>query len=159
MADVEKLLELYREMQRSKDKVTSHLADIAAVMRPERGGFAGQDVPDGNRLYDEIFDSTPQEAARGLANALGAMMRPDGQKWFYIRADEPELNDDDDARMWFDEVEARMMKRAFSNPKSRFRQMAAEADRDVGVGGPATGQRIRRELEEQSAGGLDGVED
>ena len=131
MADVEKLLELYREMQRSKDKVTSHLADIAAVMRPERGGFAGQDVPDGNRLYDEIFDSTPQEAARGLANALGAMMRPDGQKWFYIRADEPELNDDDDARMWFDEVEARMMKRAFSNPKSRFRQMAAEADRDV----------------------------
>src|SRR3990172_3744338 len=131
MADITKLLELYAEMQRAKSKIESHFADIAAVMRPEKGGFAGQDNPDGNRLWDEILDTTPQEATRGLANALGAMMRPDGQKWFFIRADDTTLNDDDDARLWFDEVENRMQKRAFSNPKSRFRQMMAESDRDI----------------------------
>lgn len=138
MADVKKLLNLYDELKQRSDNISSHRQDIAAVMMPRRTGFAGEDEPNGERLYDEIFDSTPQQAARGLGSALGTMLRPEGQQWFFIRAELPDLNSDDEAAAWFEETETRMTRRAFDNPKSRFRQAMGEADVDIVVFGENT---------------------
>jgi len=137
MADVEKVLRLYEELKERKGQVDTHFQDIASVLLPRRQGFASGSDPDGNRLYDEIFDSTPQQAARGLASAIGTMTRPDGQKWFFLRAEDEALNEADEARMWFDEVESLMVSRAFENPTSRFRQALAEADLDLVTFGTA----------------------
>lgn len=137
MADVVKLLRLYDELKQDKGDVATHLQDIAAVMLPRRGGLAGGSEPEGNRLNDEIFDSTPQQAARGLAAAIGTMIRRDGDRWFFMRAEDQRLNEDDEARAWFEDSEKRMLRRAFDNPKSRFRQAAAEADLDLVVFGTA----------------------
>ncbi len=138
MPDVNKLLKLYEELQDRASSMASHRQDIASVILPRRKGFSAEDRPEGERLYDEIFDSTPQQAARGLASALGTMIRPDGQQWFFIRADDTGLNDSDEVAMWFNEVENRMTMRAFENPKSRFRQAASEAELDLVVFGENT---------------------
>ena len=137
MADIAKILRLYDELKENKADFESHLQDIASVMLPRRGGFAGTADPQGNRLNDEIIDATPQQAARGLASAMGTMMRPEGQKWFFIRAEDTRLNEDDEARGWFEESENRMRSRAFENPKSRFRQTAGDADLDLVTFGTA----------------------
>jgi len=138
MADVKKILDLYGELKSRADNIASHRQEVANVMMPRRAGFAGEDSPDGDRLNDEIFDSTPQQAARGLGSALGTMLRPEGQQWFFIRAEQPEINGTDDAEAWFDEAETRMTRRAFDNPKSRFRQAMGEADIDLVVFGENT---------------------
>jgi len=138
MADVNKILALYGELKMRSDNVASHRQQIANVMLPRREGFNGEDSPDGNRLQDEIYDSTPQQAARGLGSALGTMLRPEGQKWFFIRGEDPVLNDTDEAAAWFEEAETRMIRRAFDNPKSRFRQAMGEADVDLVVFGENT---------------------
>lgn len=138
MADVKKLLSLYDELKQRAGNMASHRQDIAAVIMPRRGGFSGEETPEGERLFDEIFDSTPQQAARGLGSALGTMLRPEGQKWSFIRADDSGLNDADEARWWFNEVDNIMLKRAFENPKSRFRQAMGEADVDLVVFGENT---------------------
>ena len=136
-ADVGKILRLYDELRSSKSDFSDHLEDIAAVMLPRRMGFAGGSEARGNRLNDELFDSTPQQAARGLASAIGTTTRPDGQKWFFIRADDDEINRSDEAIEWFDATEKRLVARAFENPKSRFRQAMGEADLDLVTFGTA----------------------
>jgi hypothetical protein len=138
MADINKLLNLYDELKDRASSISSHRQDIAMVMMPRRGGFAGEDRPEGERLYDEIFDSTPQQASRGLGSALGTMLRPEGQQWSFIRAEDPALNDADEGRWWFNEVDTRMTRRAYENPKSRFRQAMGEADVDLVVFGENT---------------------
>jgi hypothetical protein len=138
MADVTKLLELYGELKGAADNISSHRQDIASVMLPRRKGFDDLDTPDGERLYDEIFDSTPQRAARGFASAIGTMLRPEGQQWAFVVADDPQISDMDEANAWFEEVESRMTRRAFDNPKTRFRQAMGEADVDLVVFGENT---------------------
>lgn len=136
MANVDLILELYQELKQNKGSIDSHFQDIAAVMLPRRGGFNGEEL-EGNRLYDEIFDSTPQQAARALASAIGTTTRPDGESWFFVRSAEDELNEQDEAREWFEQAEIIMRQRAFEDPKSRFRQSMAEADIDLVTFGTA----------------------
>ncbi len=133
----EKILRLYSEVKATKADFAAHLEDIAVVMLPRRSGFTGINEPEGSRLYDEIFDSTPQQAARALASAIGTSTRPDGEQWFFMMADDDALNQSEEALMWFDQVQRLMMKRAFDNPQSRFRQSMAEADLDLVVFGTA----------------------
>jgi hypothetical protein len=83
---------------------------------------------------EDIYDSTPMQAARALANALGAMIRPEGEKWHRIRAVEDIDESSDEAGDWFADTDERM-RDAFENPKSRMRQALGEADSDIVVFG------------------------
>lgn len=137
MADrtkAEKLIALYGELKNRKGLFTTHLEDIASVLLPRRSGFTDFNV-DGERLQDEIFDNTGQQAARGLANTIGTILRP--ERFFFIRAEDDDLNESDEALFWMAGVEEKMF-RAFENPRSRFKQALAEADLDLVTFGTAT---------------------
>jgi len=129
----EKFIALYRELQQRKGLYNSHLEAIADVLLPRRGGFTQFEI-EGDRLHDEIFDNTGQQAARGLANTIGTILRP--ERFFFIRAEDDDLNESDEALFWMSRAEERMF-RAFENPRSRFKQALAEADLDLVTFGTA----------------------
>jgi len=74
---VNRLFKRWETLKGDKSKWNSHWDDLARVQLPRRLGFASTTV-EGERRTDDIFDGTPMQAARGLANAVGGMLRPGG---------------------------------------------------------------------------------
>lgn len=136
MADqyVKTLLRRYRDLRNSRGQWAQHWEDLARVMLPSRLGFVTQ-TQEGDRRSEDIYDGTPMQAARGLANAIGSMLRPEGQRFFFIKPDgEDDL--DDEAKSWIADSEERLLD-ALDSPKARFRQAMGEADKDLAVFGTA----------------------
>lgn len=136
MADrdhVKQILRRWRALKGERAVWDTHWDDLARVMLPRRLGFVTQTTP-GEKRVDDIYDGTGMQAARGLANTLGTMMR-DGQ-FFFIRAGEDADESTDEARDWLADSEIRL-REALESPRSRFRQATGEADLDLVVFGTA----------------------
>jgi hypothetical protein len=127
----EALIKRYQALKEKRGSWNTHYDDLARVMLPRRLGFASS-VTVGDKRTEEIFDGTPMQAARGLANAIGGMLRPDGQDWFEIKAEGTES--DEEAQMWLDEA-SRRLRASIDNPRARFRQATGETDLDLVVFG------------------------
>lgn len=125
----EELLSRFRRLKSERFEFESHWESLARVMLPGRSGFTSP-VTEGERLSDDIFDGTPMQAARGLANAVGSMLRPDG--FVEIKASDDNIDEDDAAKEWLADSTQRMAD-AFENPKARFRQATGEVDYDLTV--------------------------
>ena len=126
-------------IKRAKDLMSrrsvwhTHWDELARVLLPRREGFASTHV-EGSSRTENIYDGTPLMAARGLANAIGGIVRPEGQKWFFVKSADDEIDEQEEAKEWFAEVERRI-RSAFDDPRSRFRQATGECDMDLVVFG------------------------
>ena len=132
---IEELLSRRQALGNRRGLWANHWDDLARVMLPRRVGFVTQ-TTEGDRRTEDIFDGTPMQAARGLSNAVGGMIRPEGEQWHRIRAVEDVDENTDEAKDWFAGVDEGM-RDAFDNPKSRMRQALGEADSDLVVLGTA----------------------
>jgi hypothetical protein len=128
---VEELLGRYRTLKGGRFLFEQHWEELARVMLPGRSGFTTV-VTEGERLTDDIFDGTPMQAARGLANAIGGMLRP--EEFFDLKASDDKIDGDDEAKAWLEDATERMYA-AFENPRARFRQATGETDYDLAVFG------------------------
>ncbi len=127
---VESLIRRRDELSKKRGLWANHWDDLARVQLPRRLGFVTQ-TSDGDRRTDDIYDGTAMQAARGLANALGMFLRPDGEQWFFIR---PTTEIGDEGHAWLQDTEKRMLE-ALNNPRARFRQATGEVDIDLVVFG------------------------
>jgi hypothetical protein len=132
---VEHLFKRWRKLRNDKSRWHDHWDDLARVQLPRRLGFASTTI-EGERRTDDIFDGTPMQAARGLANAIGGLMRPTGLPEVEMQADDDFLNEMDEVKDWFSQSEGKL-NNAFNNPKARFREVSAEFDQDLTVFGTA----------------------
>lgn len=132
---VHEIIKRWEKLSGDKSQWHSLWDDLARVMLPRRIGFATTTV-DGERRTDDIFDGTPLQAARGLANAIGGMMRPSGIPEVEMRAEEDDLNNLSEVQDWLADSEERL-KNAFNNPKAKFRDASGEKDLDLVVLGTA----------------------
>ncbi len=130
---VKQLLRRWRSLKGDRATWDSHWDDLARVMLPRRLGFVTSTTP-GEKRVDDLYDGTAMQAARGLANALGTMMR-DGQ-FFFLRGGEDADEHTDEAKDWMADSELRI-REALESPRSRFRQATGEADLDMVVFGTA----------------------
>lgn len=135
LARAKRRLERWRHFKTNKGRWMSHWEDLARLMLPRRLGFITQ-MTEGERRTEEIYDATAMRAARGLANAVGQLLRPEGEKFFFIRAEDDELNNFDEVQDWLKRSEDRLHNSIF-NPKARYRQAVGEADMDLVVFGTA----------------------
>lgn len=133
MARVTEILQRWRVLQGNKSEFHNLYEDLARVLLPGRKGFARTTV-NGERRTDDIYDSTPMQAAKGLANAIGGLMRPEGLPLVKMKTEDG--NETGEAKDWLADSEERL-KNAFNNPKSRFRQASGEKDQDLTVFGTA----------------------
>ena len=132
---ITRLIQRWKVLQGNKSQWHNHYDDLARVLLPRRLGFASTTI-EGERRTDDIFDSTPMQAARGLANAIGGMMRPEGLPKVEMKTDDDRLNNSGEVKEWLSDAEERL-KDAFNNPKARFRQASGEVDQDLTVFGTA----------------------
>ncbi len=128
-------IERWKSFKTNKGQWLSHWEDLARLMLPRRLGFITQ-MTEGERRTEEIYDGTPMRSARGLANAVGQLLRPEGEKFFFIRAEDDRLNSSDEVQDWLKRSEDKLLNSIY-NPKARFRQAAGEADMDLVVFGTA----------------------
>lgn len=145
MSAIDDLIQRWRRLSGEKSVWHSHWEDLARVMLPRRMGFISTTI-EGERRTDDLFDGTPMQAARGLANAVGGFMRPNGLPNFDIVADDDDLNNMEEVKAWLADSKTRLMD-AFNNPKARYRQVSAEVDQDLVVFGTAVefiGESIQR---------------
>jgi len=135
MPSAKDLLRQYAAIKGARRSFDQHYEDLAGVMAPGRLGFTSEQS-EGERRGDERFDGTPMQAARGLANATGGLLRPEGQQWFFIETEDRVEDTDKEAKDWLAAAERRQMA-AMDNPKARFRRATGEADFDAAVFGSA----------------------
>lgn len=133
--DALKLIKRYEKLNADKSQWHSHWDDLARVMLPRRLGFSSTTI-EGERRSDSTFDGTPMQAARGLANAIGGILRPQGLPEVEIKAEEDAINEMEEALIWLANAE-KLLRAAFNNPKSRFRTSSSEKDLDLVVFGTA----------------------
>lgn len=134
-ATVKRHIRRAQDLKGTRSVWHNHWDDLARVMLPRRLGFASTPM-EGERRTDELFDSTPMQAARGLANAVGGLLRPQGRKWTRIRVTDDNLENLDEVKEWVEKADEAITN-AFSEPSSRFLQGSAEADLDLAVFGTA----------------------
>ena len=113
-----------------------HFESLARVFHPRRSGFAGQRVR-GERLNDEIYDSTPLRERRDLAANLGGLMKPKESQWFRIRTDDEALNEVPAVKAWLAHAEDRTFKAIYSR-RARFLSESGAVDNDLVTFGTAS---------------------
>ncbi len=107
--------------------------DLANVMLTRREGFVSTTV-DGDMRNEDIFDGTPMQGARSLANTTGAMIRPEGEVFTTVKTENKEDVQDDAAAEWLDDTTNRLDVNIRA-PITRFRQSTGEVDLDLVVFG------------------------
>ncbi len=156
---VKEVIDRWRRLGERRSQWMQHWDDVARVTLPRRLGFISS-IIEGDRRTEDLYDSTPIHAARSLANAVGGMVRPEGQSWFFIKTVEDEDSRTDEAKDWLADSELRM-RRAFENPRSRHKQASGELDLDLIVLGTGIGfmseNLARGHLSFQSVHLMDGI--
>jgi len=131
MADAKMLLKELEKKKNGRSIWDDHFDDLARVMLPTRRGFVTMEIP-GEERTEDIYDGTPMQAARSLANAIGSMLR--SEKMFFIKTSEGVEENDDEAKAWLEDSRQRLYS-AIMNPRARFMQSTGEVDLDLVVFG------------------------
>lgn len=129
MTRVTRILSRLDTLKSSRGTWENHWQDLAEVLLPNRADFI-RDRFAGERRTSEIYDSVPMMARRGLATAIDGLLKPKTSKWFFIRPDDEDLEDDEDVKRWLEEAEDRMIAAIYSR-KARFVQRSGEVDNDL----------------------------
>lgn len=106
---------------------------LADMYYPNRGGFTFP-ILAGQETQTEIYDTTPMQDRRALATAIDGLLKPSTSKWFWMKAKDEVLNEDDQAKAWFDQVQAAMWSRIYA-PDARFIQHSGAVDSDLAAFG------------------------
>ncbi|MDR2696765.1 MAG: head-tail connector protein, partial [Deltaproteobacteria bacterium] len=100
----------------TRQKANAKLDEIARLVAPDRQGFSGPALNSEGR--EEIWDSTPEDAALTLASALHGMLTNPATDWLALR-----LLGDDDERLQaaeFVQTTTREILAVFSDPAGGF---------------------------------------
>ena len=127
----ERLLQRLDSLKSDRKNWDDHFESLARVFLPRRLGFTST-RPEGERRTDELYDGTPQQAARGLAGALDALLKPKSEIWVRVKAVDDALDQEEEAKDWLRNVDDKMF-RAIYNPLARFQQASGEVDHDLAV--------------------------
>lgn len=126
---VHEILDREKKLRAARSQWESHWQELAEVMLPRRADFTTDRTP-GAKRTELQYDGVPMLAVRGLAAALDGLLKPKTSRWFRIKTDDAELNELDEAKIWFEAVENRMWD-AIYDPRARFTQRTGEVDRDL----------------------------
>ena len=128
-SEVKKILDRHTKMVGERMRWGQHWQDLAEIMLPRRATFTTEGQP-GDKRTEEIYDSVPMLARRGLSSALGGLLRPKTTRWIKFDRGEGDLRDNDEVKAWTEDTENRLF-RAIYAPEARFIKATREVDDDV----------------------------
>lgn len=118
-----------------RSNVLSLWQEIADNFYPERAEFtAVRSV--GEEFASGMMTSFPALVRRELGNLFASLLRPRGQDWFSLHAQDKILDRDVTARQWL-EYATDVQKRAMYEPSAMFVRASREADHDFATFGNA----------------------
>ncbi|MCK1367633.1 portal protein [Bradyrhizobium sp. 62] len=129
MSQVIDVLERNKSLCTKRDIWLPMWQSLADMYYPNRGGFTFP-ILQGQETQTEIYDTTPMLARRGLATAIDGLLKPSTTRWFWMKAKDEAINEDDQAKAWFDAVGDRMWS-AIYDPLARFIQHSGAVDNDL----------------------------
>lgn len=129
MTKAQDILQRDKSLRARRDVWMPMWQSLADIYYPNRGGFTQQIIP-GQETQVEIYDTTPMLARRGLATAIDGLLKPSTTRWFWMKAKDDAVNEDDAAKTWFDAVGDRMWS-AIYDPLARFIQHSGAVDNDL----------------------------
>lgn len=100
---------------------------LAEQCMPERADFTRTRV-EGEEFGVHLFESAPVRYRRDLANNLGAILRPEEERWFTPKPRNMRHNTHA-ARMWLD-TQAEVLRSAIYSPKANFSVAMSQGDDD-----------------------------
>lgn len=113
-----------------RDGVNAVMEELARYIYPDARGFMGK-TSQSDEGRQDIWDSTPEEAANTLASALAGLLTNPSSNWFALNLVGERLEGGENGR-WLTEV-SRIMLAAFSSPDSRFYEEAGSFYMDLSV--------------------------
>ena len=111
-----------------KRDVDSLFQEIALNFYPERADFT-EKRNSGDEFANHLFASFPVVARRELGNILSAHLRPRGTRWFDIRVDDIELDENTPERRWL-EFASDIQWRAIYDSRANFVNSTKVTDHD-----------------------------
>jgi len=110
--------------------------EIAEYLRPLRAEFLAQSRTPGARRDQKVFDSTPLIAADNFTGGLYSMMTNPANRWFALKLEDDDLNDDAAVRAWLYAVESRLLQ-SFGPQLSKFYNVVPALYADLACFGTA----------------------
>lgn len=125
----------------------SHWEEIAERFFPSHAGAFSSpgSRSQGEKRTDKILDSTAPIALNRFGSILDSLLTPRNQKWHRLRASVPELNEDQDVRVWFDAVTDILFQHRYA-PRANF--ASQNQQQYISLGAYGTGCMFLDELPE-----------
>ena len=101
MADNDLIFAQFGRLKQSRGVWESHWEEIAERVLPRSAEFTGK-REQGDKRTHKLYDATAVLALERFAAAVESLLSPRGATWHTVRSTNPELNRDDDVKMWFD---------------------------------------------------------
>lgn len=133
MSEALELLDKHKSLSARRNQWLPLWQELADIFLPTRASFTMAFEP-GRETDRELYDTTPMQARRGLATAIDGLLKPSTTRWFWMTAGDDDLNDSDEVKRWFEEVQDRMW-RAVYNPRARFIETSGAVDNDLATFG------------------------
>ena len=130
---VQSLLQRFDKLSSRRSTWEDHWQDLGELFLPRQATFTAERTPGDKRQWRQ-FDGVPMQAARGLAASLDGLLKPKSERWFSIRTDNEAVNEDDEAKEWFEFAEERMWNVIY-RPRARFLQRTGAVDLSLVVFG------------------------
>lgn len=125
---VREVLRRWKTAQSNRSVWHNTWEDLARVLLPQRQGFVSQAV-NGQPMGTDLYDGTPMVARRGLANAVGGILRP-ASGFVQLTAANAALQESDEAAHWLDDTNERLRAEIYA-PAARLAQATGEVDDDL----------------------------
>lgn len=128
------LIREFELLRGSRGTWENHWQEIAERVMPRADTFHNIRQTKGEKKTEKIFDSTAVIALERFASAMESMLTPRNSKWHGLRASSPELNQDHDVKLWFEEVTRLLFAYRYS-PKANFASQTHETYMQLGAFG------------------------
>lgn len=102
--DAETLCKRYDHLKGNRGTWESHWQEVAEYIFPRRSDF-NVERAEGDKRMTRVFDSTGVQALELLAAGLHGMATNPASRWFSLKTDDDELNENDAIREWLSSVE------------------------------------------------------
>jgi hypothetical protein len=105
--DPVELIQRADKMHANRGIFAQHWEEIRRVLAASAAPFIGSQPP-GAKVHQDVFDNTGEIASEQLASALNGSMTSPSARWFAIEAEDPKINETDEAGRWLEHATDRM---------------------------------------------------
>lgn len=129
----DEIFKRFEELKKERANFESHWQEIAERILPRSTEFVGERSP-GDKRTSMMYDATAALALERFSSAVESLLTPRGSRWHRLRASNQFVDQDDESRLWFDNVEDILFRQRY-RPRANFASQMHEGYISLGAFG------------------------